>query len=50
MKNTKERLTLTQEALSVLNQKQSPTTPKNGMSLIQYCPCSLALQLKAEKQ
>jgi hypothetical protein len=47
MKNTKNKLALSQETLKVLTPEQSTSAP-NGRATLTFppCPCSMALQAK----
>jgi hypothetical protein len=48
MKNTKNKLALSQETLKVLTPEQATSTHNGRVSLtFPPCPCSMALQAKA---
>jgi hypothetical protein len=48
MKNTKNKLALSQETLKVLTPEQATSSPNGRVSLgYPPCPCSMALQAKA---
>jgi hypothetical protein len=51
MKNTKNKLALSQETLKVLTPEQSTSAP-NGRATLTFppCPCSMALQAKTGNQ